>query len=300
MNWPYEWQIGWRYTRAGRAGRRNGFISFISGVSMLGIALGVAALIIVLSVMNGFQKEVRDRMLSVISHVEMFDADGARAARLAGHRGQGARATRRWSGAAPFVAAQALVARGDDMRGALVRGIVPAEEAQRHRRWPRSCATARSAELQPGAWNIVLGAELARQLGVRVGDKVTAGGAERPGHAGRRGAAAEAVHRGRHLRGRPLRVRQRAGAGSTSTTPRAVPRSRAPPACSCKLADLHSARARSRSSWRRASARSVDGARLDAHQPQLVRRGADREAPDVHHPHADRRGGGVQPGVARW
>ena len=63
MNVPYELQIGWRYTRSGRSGRRNGFISFISGVSMLGIALGVAALIIVLSVMNGFQKEVRDRML---------------------------------------------------------------------------------------------------------------------------------------------------------------------------------------------------------------------------------------------
>ncbi len=83
MNWPYELQIGWRYTRAGRAGRRNGFISFISGVSMLGIALGVAALIIVLSVMNGFQKEVRDRMLSVISHVEVSDADGAALRRLA-------------------------------------------------------------------------------------------------------------------------------------------------------------------------------------------------------------------------
>ena len=76
-SWPYELQIGWRYTRAGRAGRRNGFISFISGVSMLGIALGVAALIIVLSVMNGFQKEVRDRMLSVIPHVDLFDAQGA-------------------------------------------------------------------------------------------------------------------------------------------------------------------------------------------------------------------------------
>nr|MCU0965595.1 ABC transporter permease [Burkholderiaceae bacterium] len=62
MSLPYELQIGWRYTRAGRSGRRNRFISFISGVSMLGIALGVAALIIVLSVMNGFQKEVRDRM----------------------------------------------------------------------------------------------------------------------------------------------------------------------------------------------------------------------------------------------
>src|SRR5450432_196895 len=76
MNWPYELQIGWRYTRAGRVGRRNGFISFISGVSMAGIGLGVAALIIVLSVMNGFQKEVRDRMLSVVSHIEVFDAGG--------------------------------------------------------------------------------------------------------------------------------------------------------------------------------------------------------------------------------
>ena len=69
MNGPYEWQVGWRYTRAGRSGRRNGFISFISFVSMLGIALGVAALIIVLSVMNGFQKEVTNRMLSVVAHV---------------------------------------------------------------------------------------------------------------------------------------------------------------------------------------------------------------------------------------
>ena len=72
MQIPYELALGWRYTRAGRATRRNGFISFISGVSMLGIALGVAALIIVLSVMNGFQKEVRDRMLGFVSHIEIF------------------------------------------------------------------------------------------------------------------------------------------------------------------------------------------------------------------------------------
>jgi len=77
MQIPYELILGWRYTRAGRATRRNGFISFISGVSMLGIALGVAALIIVLSVMNGFQKEVRDRMLGVVSHIEVFAANGA-------------------------------------------------------------------------------------------------------------------------------------------------------------------------------------------------------------------------------
>ena len=77
MQIPYELQLGWRYTRAGRATRRNGFISFISGVSMLGIALGVAALIIVLSVMNGFQKEVRDRMLGVVSHIEVYSGNGS-------------------------------------------------------------------------------------------------------------------------------------------------------------------------------------------------------------------------------
>ena len=75
--------------------RRNGFISFISGVSMLGIALGVAALIIVLSVMNGFQKEVRDRMLGVISHIEIFAPTARRCRTGDAHRGRRARATRR-------------------------------------------------------------------------------------------------------------------------------------------------------------------------------------------------------------
>ena len=167
---PYEWHIGWRYTRAGRAGRRNGFISFISGVSMLGIALGVAALIIVLSVMNGFQKEVRDRMLSVIAHVEVFDAGGNA---LPDWRATAAAAARdtRVQGAAPFVVAQALVGRGDELRGAVVRGIDPAEEG-------KVTELARTqapvlAQLKAGEWNIVLGVELARLVGARVGDKVT-------------------------------------------------------------------------------------------------------------------------------
>ena len=127
MNWPYEWQIGWRYTRAGRAGRRNGFISFISLVSMLGIALGVAALIIVLSVMNGFQKEVTDRMLSVVAHVEVFDVQGNA---LADWHATAAAAQKNPAvvAAAPFIAQQSLIARGDEMRGAIVRGIDPAEE----------------------------------------------------------------------------------------------------------------------------------------------------------------------------
>jgi lipoprotein-releasing system permease protein len=171
MNWPYEWQIGWRYTRAGRAGRRNGFISFISLVSMLGIALGVAALIIVLSVMNGFQKEVTDRMLSVVSHVELLDAQGQA---LADWRVTASEARRNPAvlAAAPFIAAQSLIARGDEMRGAVVRGIDPAEEAQ----VTPLAAQLRDgvlAQLQPGAWRIVLGLELARTLRVRVGDSVT-------------------------------------------------------------------------------------------------------------------------------
>src|ERR1700712_2069482 len=107
MNWPYELQVGWSYTRAGRAGRRNRFISFISGVSMLGIALGVAALIIVLSVMNGFQKEVRDRMLSVISHVEVYQGNGGALADVASVIAT-ARKNPLVVGAAPFVATQAL------------------------------------------------------------------------------------------------------------------------------------------------------------------------------------------------
>ena len=76
LKFPYEWQIGWRYTRASKRASRNSFISFISLISMLGIALGVAALIIVLSVMNGFQKEVRDRMLSVLSCL-LYTSDAA-------------------------------------------------------------------------------------------------------------------------------------------------------------------------------------------------------------------------------
>ena len=171
MNAPYEWQIGWRYTRAGRSGRRNGFISFISFVSVLGIALGVAALIIVLSVMNGFQKEVRDRMLSVIAHVEVFDASGAALPDWRATAAQ-ARENKAVVGAAPFVATQSLLARGDEMRGAMVRGIVPAEEATVTDMAAR-LRDSTLAQLQPGAWRIVLGVELARQLGLRVGDPVT-------------------------------------------------------------------------------------------------------------------------------
>jgi lipoprotein-releasing system permease protein len=170
MRIPYELALGWRYTRAGRATRRNGFISFISGVSMLGIALGVAALIIVLSVMNGFQKEVRDRMLGVVSHIEIFGPGGGMLADANKTMAE-ARRNPQVVAAAPFISAQALLARGEDMRGAIIRGIDPAHEPE---------VTDLAAALQPvlgklvpGQFGIVLGAELARGLGVREGDPVT-------------------------------------------------------------------------------------------------------------------------------
>ncbi|WP_077033877.1 lipoprotein-releasing ABC transporter permease subunit [Pelomonas sp. KK5] len=171
MNWPYELQIGWRYTRAGRGGRRNRFISFISGVSVLGIALGVAALIIVLSVMNGFQREVRERMLSVVAHVELLSYDGQA---LPDWQATAAKARQNPAvvGAAPFVAAQALIARGDEMRGAIIRGISPADEAT-VTPLAAQLKDGPLAKLQPGGWGIVLGIELARSLGVREGDKIT-------------------------------------------------------------------------------------------------------------------------------
>ncbi len=171
MRFPYELQLGWRYTRAGRATRRNGFISFISGVSMLGIALGVAALIIVLSVMNGFQKEVTDRMLGVISHIEIFSRDGQALGDIDAITAE-ARKNPQVVGVAPFISAQALIARGEDMKGALVRGIQPELETQ---------VTDLSSDMQngslsklvPGQFGIVLGVELARSLYVREGDQVT-------------------------------------------------------------------------------------------------------------------------------
>lgn len=171
MQLPYELQLGWRYTRAGRATRRNGFISFISGVSMLGIALGVAALIIVLSVMNGFQKEVRDRMLGVVSHIEIFSRDGQALQDLDAIMAA-ARKNPEVVGAAPYIASQALVARGEDMKGVLVRGIEPRLEPE-VTEFSNSATNGALDKLVPGEFGIVLGGELARSLFVRTGDQVT-------------------------------------------------------------------------------------------------------------------------------
>ncbi len=171
MNLPYELRIGWRYTRAAKTTARNGFISFISGVSMLGIALGVAALIIVLSVMNGFQKEVRDRMLSVLAHVEVFDGADQSVADLATLMAR-LKAQEHVEAAAPFVAAQGLIARGDTMRGVMLRGIDPVLEPL-VTPLVKDMPEVLRARLAPGDFGVILGGSLARGLGVTTGDRVT-------------------------------------------------------------------------------------------------------------------------------
>jgi lipoprotein-releasing system permease protein len=167
---PYELAIGLRYTRARKGSGRNAFISFIALTSMAGIALGVAALIVVLSVMNGFQQELRNRILSVASHVEIRGfpelRDPAAAARVA-------QANPHVVGIAPYVQGQAMLSVGEANRGVLVRGIDPAKEPAvadigQHMR------AGTLASLAPGSFNIVLGIEIARALGLRVGDTVVA------------------------------------------------------------------------------------------------------------------------------
>jgi lipoprotein-releasing system permease protein len=166
---PYEWLVGLRYTRAGKRSSRNSFISFISLISVSGIALGVAALIVVLSVMNGFQKEVTDRMLSVLAHIEVFDARGSMPDwRQAAQQAFQNPAVR---GAAPFVETQGLLVREDTMKPAVIRGILPSEE-HKVSSVAKQMRQGAIESLRPGEFNIVLGYQLAGQLGVAVGDKV--------------------------------------------------------------------------------------------------------------------------------
>ncbi|MEN4918880.1 lipoprotein-releasing ABC transporter permease subunit [Achromobacter spanius] len=154
-----------------RRGRRDRFISFIAASSMAGIALGVAALIVVLSVMNGFQKEVRDRMLSVLPHIELY-IPGASPERVLEQWQQFATAAERnpeVKAGAPFVAAQGMLVRGQALRGAQVRGIDPTNEGNVSD-LPRQMVSGKLTDLKPGGFGVVLGNELADGMGVKVGD----------------------------------------------------------------------------------------------------------------------------------
>jgi len=166
-NVRYELLVGLRYTRAKR---RNHFISFISLTSMAGIALGVAALIVVLSVMNGFQTELRARILGVASHVQVSGVNN----KLDDWQAVTKVATQhpRVRAAAPFINAQGMLSAGQAVRGAVVRGVLPAQEDSvaeigRHMRAGRLDA------LKAGEFGMVLGTDLARTLGAMPGDRVT-------------------------------------------------------------------------------------------------------------------------------
>jgi lipoprotein-releasing system permease protein len=162
----YELLVGLRYTRAKR---RNRFIGINSLVSMIGIAVGVWALIVVLSVMNGFQKEVRTRILGVVSHVQISGAGNTLAdwPKVAEFTLQQPHVV----AAAPFVQGQAMLSNGRAVRGALVRGIEPGQE-ERVADFARHIRTGSLDALKPGEFGIVLGGDLARALGVLPGDKV--------------------------------------------------------------------------------------------------------------------------------
>jgi lipoprotein-releasing system permease protein len=162
----YELFVGLRYTGAKRS---NHFISFISLISMLGIALGVAALIVVLSVMNGFEKELRARILGVVSHLQISGPGG----QLADWRKIAAQASQNPEvvAAAPFVDAQAMLSSGGEAKGVLVRGVEPGLEEKVADIAPHMVAGS-LADLAPGTLRVVLGAELARALNVGKGDTV--------------------------------------------------------------------------------------------------------------------------------
>ena len=170
MGSPYEWLIGTRYLRSTH---RRGFISFVAIVSVLGLALGVATLITVLSVMNGFEREIRSRILSVTSHATLVGIEG----NLSDWQDVRAKVLKQpgVEAASPYVEEQAMLANGSangaSITGATVRGILPAEEktstglAQR-------VTQGQFSDLQAGQYNTILGVALAKELNVKVGGSV--------------------------------------------------------------------------------------------------------------------------------
>ncbi|MBX3630957.1 MAG: lipoprotein-releasing ABC transporter permease subunit [Nitrosomonas sp.] len=163
---PYELFIGLRYTRAKK---RNHFISFISLISLLGITLGMTALITVMSVMNGFQKEVRARILGVASHVQISGFDN----QLTDWAFTATEASKHPDvvAAAPFVSAQAMVSYDQVVHGAIVRGILPDKE-NTVADFAAMMISGELQDLRPGEFGIIIGMELARSLGAYHGDKI--------------------------------------------------------------------------------------------------------------------------------
>ncbi len=163
---PYELFIGLRYTRAKK---RNHFISFISLISLMGITLGMTALITVMSVMNGFQKEVRTRILGVASHVQIGSLHGNLS-----HWQQTAEEAAKHpivEAAAPYVTAQGMLSHNQVVQGVMVRGILPTME-DKVADFAKMMVSGELDNLAPGEFGIVIGMELARTMGTFLGDKI--------------------------------------------------------------------------------------------------------------------------------
>lgn len=165
-SFPFEFFVGLRYTRAKR---KNHFISFISLTSMVGIALGVAALIVVLSVMNGFQKELRTRILGVASHLEITGGNN----QLSDWQTLATAASQHphVKASAPYISAQGMLSYGQGVQGAIIRGVLPAYE-DKVADLGRHMKVGRLDDLRPGEFGIILGADLAFAIGAQIGDKV--------------------------------------------------------------------------------------------------------------------------------
>jgi lipoprotein-releasing system permease protein len=163
---PYEWLIGTRYLRSTH---RRGFVSFVAIVSVLGLALGVATLIVVLSVMNGFQREIRSRILSVTSHATMMGLQGNltdwQKIRGAVLKQPGVVA------AAPYIEEQAMLANGAHIDGATIRGLLPEEESTTDGLAQR-VSEGKLSDLKAADYNVILGSALAKDLNVTVGGSV--------------------------------------------------------------------------------------------------------------------------------
>ena len=166
MNSGWQWLVGLRYLRART---HNRFVSFISSISILGVALGVAVLIVVLSVMNGFETELRTRILSMTSHASL-ESFGDGLSDWQGLQNQ-AEADTDISAAAPYIQGEGMLLHGAEVSGAIVRGILPAEE-RRVSGLDDNMVSGALEDLAPGEWNVVIGSALARELRAGVGDRI--------------------------------------------------------------------------------------------------------------------------------
>jgi lipoprotein-releasing system permease protein len=162
----YEGFLGMRYLRASPG---RGFMSLIAGIAIVGLALGVAVLVVVLSVMNGFEEELRTRILSLTAHATISGLEGS----IADWRPQFLKLVKLpgVAAAAPYVEEQGMLLHGDQSAGVLVRGVVPADET-RVSGIDRHLLSGSLAQLVPGAYRVILGSALAADLGARVGDRV--------------------------------------------------------------------------------------------------------------------------------